>query len=180
MEAIKIITGVGELLRGRWLTFDALAQRFQTLELARNPNCPLCGHSPTIRGLHPQEDAPETCEPPPATTLAPEDFPLEISVVESKERREAQPDRTLIIDVREPYELEICRIDGARHIPMRQIPDCVSGLDRDKYLLILCHSGARSRRVTEFLRSRGFVAVSNITGGIDAWAEQIDPGMRRY
>jgi rhodanese-related sulfurtransferase len=90
------------------------------------------------------------------------------------------PDRTVIIDVREPYEIEICQIEGSRSIPMRQIPEQLDTLDRDKHLLILCHSGGRSRRVTEFLRGRGFTAVSNISGGIDAWAEEIEPGMRRY
>jgi sulfur-carrier protein adenylyltransferase/sulfurtransferase len=180
MEAIKFITGIGELLRGRLLTYDALAQQFHTLGLPRNPHCPLCGHSPSIRELRRPDNANAACDAPAAPTLVPDDFPLEISVVESKERREIEPERTLIIDVREPYELEICRIEGAEHIPMRQIPERIDSLARDKYLLILCHSGARSRRVTEFLRSRGFPAVSNITGGIDAWAEQIDPGMRRY
>jgi adenylyltransferase/sulfurtransferase len=63
---------------------------------------------------------------------------------------------------------------------MRQIPENVDALPRDKHLLILCHSGARSRRVTDFLRARGLNAVSNITGGIDAWAREIEPGMRRY
>jgi adenylyltransferase/sulfurtransferase len=63
---------------------------------------------------------------------------------------------------------------------MRQIPGHVETLSRDKHLLILCHSGGRSLRVTEFLRSRGLNAVSNIAGGIDAWAEEIEPGMRRY
>jgi adenylyltransferase/sulfurtransferase len=108
------------------------------------------------------------------------EFPLELSVTEVQQRRAASPERSVIIDVREPYELEICRIEGARHIPMRQIPEHVDTLDRDKHLLILCHSGMRSRRVTEFLRSRGLNAVSNISGGIDAWAEEIEPGMRRY
>lgn len=108
------------------------------------------------------------------------DYPLEIPVAEVKQLRDATPDRTAIIDVREPYELDICRIDGAQHIPMRQIPAQLDSLARDKHLLILCHVGGRSRRVTEFLRAQGFHAVSNITGGINAWAEEIEPGMQRY
>ena len=108
------------------------------------------------------------------------EIPLELSVHEVKQRREAAPDRTVIIDVREPYELDICRVAGAEHIPMRQIPEHVDALARDKHLMILCHSGVRSMRVTEFLRARGFTAVSNIAGGIDAWAEEIEPGMQRY
>ena len=82
--------------------------------------------------------------------------------------------------MREPYEIEICRVAGAEHIPMRQIPERADALPRDKHLLILCHAGGRSRRVTEFLRARGFNAVTNIAGGINAWAEEIEPGMARY
>ena len=106
--------------------------------------------------------------------------PLEISVTEAKSLREQSPDGTVIIDVREPFELDICRVAGAVHIPMRQVPEQVDSLPRDKHLLILCHAGSRSRRVTEFLRARGLPAVSNITGGIDAWAVEVEPGMQRY
>ena len=108
------------------------------------------------------------------------EYPLEISVIDAKRLRDAAPDRTTIIDVREPYELEICHVDGAQHIPMRQIPEQLESLPRDKHLLILCHAGGRSLRVTQFLRAQGLSAVSNIAGGIDAWAEEIEPGMRRY
>src|SRR5262249_33033376 len=112
--------------------------------------------------------------PAPTPAMAETEFPLEVSVQETKQLRDAQPALTAIIDVREPYELEICRIEGAEHIPMRQIPEHLDTLPKDKHLLILCHVGGRSRRVTEFLRTRGFTAVSNIAGGIDAWAEEID------
>ena len=108
------------------------------------------------------------------------DFPLEVSVAEANRLRQSAPERTLIIDVREPFELAICQVEGAEHIPMRQIPEQVDALPRDKHLLILCHSGGRSYRVTEFLRARGFSAVSNVAGGIDAWAEEIEPGLARY
>jgi sulfur-carrier protein adenylyltransferase/sulfurtransferase len=180
LETIKLITGTGELLRGRLLTYDALSQHFQTLQLARNPSCPLCGSSPSIHQL--AETAKDsTCEPSRVSAAAMNnELPLEITVAEAKRRREAAPNHTAIIDVREPYEVEICHIEGAEHIPMRQIPGHVDALDREKHLMILCHSGVRSRHVTEFLRSHGLHAVSNITGGIDAWAEQLDPGMRRY
>ena len=108
------------------------------------------------------------------------EYPIEITVTEAKQRYDAAPDRTMIIDVREPYELEICRIPEATHIPMRQIPETMDQLPRDKHLLVLCHAGMRSRRVTEYLRACGFTAVSNIAGGIDAWARELAPDMRRY
>lgn len=180
LEAIKLLAGIGAPLRGRLLAYEALHQQFQTLQLARDPGCPLCGARPSIRAVAPERYAAITCAPAPETPMPETEFPLEISVTEAKELRDAAPDRTTIIDVREPYELEICQVAGAAHIPMRQIPEHLDALPRDKHLLILCHAGGRSRRVTEFLRARGLSAVSNIAGGIDAWAEEIEPGMRRY
>lgn len=108
------------------------------------------------------------------------EFPLEVSAPEAHRLRTTAPERTTIIDVREPQELDVCAIAGAEHIPMRQIPERLSTLPRDRHLLILCHAGVRSLRVTEFLRAQGFPAVSNIAGGIDAWAQQVDPTLRRY
>ena len=86
----------------------------------------------------------------------------------------------LMVDVREPAEVSTCSIDGSRHITMRQIPDYLAELPRDRQLLILCHVGVRSLRVTQFLRANGFAQVSNVAGGINAWAEQIDPNLARY
>jgi adenylyltransferase/sulfurtransferase len=108
------------------------------------------------------------------------DHPLELSVTEAKHLLDTAADRTVLIDVREPHEVEICRIAGSEPIPMRQIPEHLATLPKDKHLLIQCHHGARSLRVTEYLRAHGYPAVSNIAGGIDAWAEQIDPAMPRY
>jgi adenylyltransferase/sulfurtransferase len=178
LEAIKLIVGFGEPLRGRLLTYDALTQRTATLTLPRDPHCPLCGQAPRIRELLP-ENYTLAC-PTPVPPMPDADYPLEITVQEARQLRDAAPERTLIIDVREPFEVDICRVAGAEHIPMRQIPERLETLPRDKQLLILCHAGGRSLRVTEFLRARGFEKVTNIAGGIDAWAEEIEPGMRRY
>ncbi len=103
--------------------------------------------------------------------------PLEIDVATA-----AQQFRTgaLLLDVREPFEIAICAVAGSRHIPMRQIPENLKALPRDQPILVLCHHGVRSLRVTEYLRAQGFPQVSNIAGGITAWAEQIEPGMPRY
>ena len=181
LEAMKLITGIGEPLRGRLLTYDALRQDFQTLTLPRDPACPLCGSDPAIREIDPARYSAACVAPSVSESLMPNhDVPLEVSVAEASRLRLSAPEGTLIIDVREDFELAICRVDGARHIPMRQIPEQVDALPRDKHLLILCHSGGRSYRVTEFLRARGLNAVSNIAGGIDAWAGEIEPGMARY
>jgi len=106
--------------------------------------------------------------------------PLELSVEETKRLLDTQPERVLLIDVREPHELEICRIAGAEPIPMRRIPEHVGSLPKDRHLLIHCHHGGRSLRVTEYLRAHGYDAVSNVAGGIDAWSLAIDPSVPRY
>ena len=112
--------------------------------------------------------------------MANEAVPLEIPVAEAKRLLDENPGRAQLIDVREPLELQICAVQGATPIPMQQIPSHLDELPRDKHLLVLCHHGGRSMRVTQFLRAKGFFQVTNVAGGIDAWAEQIEPGMRRY
>ena len=105
--------------------------------------------------------------------------PLEINVVETKQLLE-KPGQVELIDVREPFERELCAIAGSTHVPMGQIPEQLATLPKDRHLLIYCHHGGRSMRVTQFLRGQGYTQVTNVGGGIDAWAEQIDPGMKRY
>jgi rhodanese-related sulfurtransferase len=106
--------------------------------------------------------------------------PLEISVATARQLLDASPGSTLLLDVREAFEREICRLPGGLHIPLRQIPENLPALPRDRHILVLCHHGGRSRRVTEFLRHHGLDTVSNIAGGIDAWAAEIDPSLARY
>jgi len=107
-------------------------------------------------------------------------FPLEVTVTEARALAAERPGNVWLIDVREADELKICQLPGAQHIPMRQIPAHVATLPRDRHLLVLCHHGSRALQVTRFLRAQGFPAVSNIEGGIEAWAEEFDPAMRRY
>jgi rhodanese-related sulfurtransferase len=105
------------------------------------------------------------------------EVPLEVDVATAAQYLK---DGALLLDVREPDELAICRIDGSRDIPMRQIPENLAALPRDRLILALCHHGGRSMRVTQFLRANGFSQVANVTGGIDAWAAEIDPQIARY
>jgi rhodanese-related sulfurtransferase len=105
------------------------------------------------------------------------DAPLEVDVTTAANLlREG----AILLDVREPYEVALCSVAGSRHVPMRQIPERMRELPADGQILVLCHIGARSMRVTQFLRQNGFTQVSNVAGGIDAWAEQLDPAMVRY
>ena len=85
-----------------------------------------------------------------------------------------------VLDIREPQELAVCIIDGSITIPMRQIPNELEGLPRKDPLIVVCHHGIRSARVTEFLRMNGFDNVWNLAGGIDAWSRHVEPDMPRY
>ncbi|MBC7366893.1 MAG: molybdopterin-synthase adenylyltransferase MoeB [Undibacterium sp.] len=187
LETIKLITGIGESLRGRLLTYDALGQNFSTLKIPRAAACRACGPQPAITTLDSANydfacapAAASTPAAPAATAMPDPTVPLEISVEETQRLLTRAPADTVLIDVREPYEFEICTIAGAELIPMRQIPEKLADLSRDKHLLIHCHHGGRSLRVTEYLRAQGFTRVSNVAGGIEAWAERIDPTLRRY
>jgi len=109
--------------------------------------------------------------------------PLEINVAQAQvllRETSETPAPALLIDLREAHELEIARIDTARHIPLGDLPQQADTLPRDRPLLLLCHHGGRSRRATEYLRHLGFENATNVVGGIDAWAEQIDPSLARY
>lgn len=180
LEAIKLITGIGESLRGRLLTYDALNQTFATLKIARDPSCAACGPAATITALDPARYDFSCAPAAPSPTMSDPTVPLEISVEETHRLLTTAPADTVLIDVREPYEFEICRIAGAEPIPMRQIPERLAELPRDKHLLIHCHHGGRSLRVTEFLRAQGLARVSNVAGGIEAWSERIDSALQRY
>lgn len=103
----------------------------------------------------------------------------EISATEAAKLIENSEDAVLL-DVREHSELEICRIEGALHIPMGEIPDRADSLPKDRSLIVLCHHGMRSANVQQYLVARGFENTLNLAGGIHAWAIEVDPDMARY
>lgn len=179
LEAIKWCTQAGNTLQGQFLTFDGLRSSFRSLKVPRDPQCPACGLHPTIRTLDPKRYRP-ACERTTSMSSEPTAVPIELSATEASRLLGGDPAKVTLIDVREPFETEICNIAGAELIPMRQIPAKLPELPKDRHLLILCHHGGRSMRVTEFLRQNGFDQVSNVAGGIDAWADQVDHSLRRY
>jgi rhodanese-related sulfurtransferase len=95
-------------------------------------------------------------------------------------RRDASREAPVIIDVREPWEVAICRIDGSRALPLRDLPGAIDDLPRDRDLVIVCHHGARSFHAAAWLAQAGFARVKNLRGGLAAWAQEIDPTMARY
>ena len=86
----------------------------------------------------------------------------------------------LLLDVREPWEYELCHIEGARLIPMGQIDSALDSLDADREIIVICHHGGRSQRVADYLERSGFTNVANLTGGIDAWTNDVDPSLAKY
>ena len=187
MEAIKLITGVGEPLAGRLLVVDALSSRITTLNLKKDPACPTCGDNPEILEINAARYD-WACDPEPAmpvmtaSDLDPLDPNLggEIDVSAAASLLKDHPEQVQLIDVREPFEIDICSIEGSRKIPMGSIPEQVRSIPKDKRILLLCHHGGRSLQVTNYLQQRGFSLATNIHGGIHQWAEQIDPTLQKY
>lgn len=103
----------------------------------------------------------------------------EISASEAANLRENDPE-VVFLDVREDSELEICRIEGALHIPMGLIPERIEALPKDGKLVVLCHHGMRSLNVVQYLEAIGHTNAINMSGGIHAWAVDVDPGLRCY
>jgi adenylyltransferase/sulfurtransferase len=173
-EVIKLILGAGDSLIGRLLLVDALAMRFRELRVRKNPDCPVCGTNPTVKELIDYnqfcgirgEDAPSTAKVP------------EIQVAELKRRLDAGED-IFILDVREPHEYQICNV-GGHLIPLGDLPKRIHELDSSREIVVHCKSGARSAKAVDFLRQSGFKRASNLTGGILAWADKIDPSIPKY
>ncbi len=170
VEAIKLIVGIGEPLIGRLLHFDALKVKFRELNLRRDPQCPVCGENPTIFS---PIDYDQFCGVRDEETV-----PI-ISVNELKRKMDAR-EAFKLVDVREPFEYEIARIDGAQLIPLGEIAERAGELQREQQIVVHCHSGTRSAQAVRLLQHRGFNNVYNLEGGIDAWSDQIDPSVPKY
>ncbi|MGC2112851.1 MAG: molybdopterin-synthase adenylyltransferase MoeB [Candidatus Korobacteraceae bacterium] len=173
-EAIKLIVGSGEPLVGRLLLVDALAMRFRELKLRKNPDCPMCGDHPTITQLIDYE---HFCGIPggqnPATATIGDMTPEEL-----KQRLDAGDD-LFILDVRDPHEYQISNL-GGHLIPLNDLPKRVSELDSSREIVVHCKMGGRSAKAVDFLKQAGFTKVHNLAGGINAWAERVDPKVPKY
>ena len=174
LETIKLILGIGEPLIGKLLLFDALKMKFRELKLRKDPECPVCGENPTVKELIDYE---AFCGITPEQIL--HQSGLEITPEELKEKLENGED-IILIDVREPVEYEINRIEGSKLIPLSKLPEKVNELDQTREIVLYCKMGGRSARAVQLLRELGFTRVKNLAGGIDAWIEKIDPTMPRY
>lgn len=175
MAAEVIAVLLGQRTSSRLQLVDVSAGTARVVQLKPDPDCPACGLRPTILTITKATYTPTLCP----THHSMSDHPLEISIEETA-RLLASAKPPLLIDVREPGEHATCCIDGAKLIPMASLPERLAEIPQGVPVLIHCHHGGRSMKVTQFLRAKGYTMVSNVQGGIEAWSLKIDPKVRRY
>ncbi len=176
-EVIKLILGIGEPLIGKLLLYDALDMSMQVIHLRKNPQCKVCGESPEITRLIDYE---AFCGVP---TGAPQENGLEgekvIEPLELKERLK-RGDELILIDVRDPVEQQVSALPGALVIPLERLGQRMKELDPEREYVLFCRTGVRSARGVRQMSAAGFRKVKNLRGGLNAWAEQVDPTMMKY
>ena len=177
-ETIKLIAGIGEPLIGQLMIYDALEMSYRKIKVRKDPKCPLCSDKPTQTALLPDYEA--FCGVlSDAAEVAVKDST--ISVTELKAKIDNN-DKFLLIDVREPSEFEIVKIPGAVLIPKQGFLDgsALAGLPQDKPIILHCKSGVRSAECLAILKSAGFADATHVSGGVVAWAKQIDTSLPVY
>ncbi len=172
-ETIKYLTGLGDTLVGRLLLVDAARMQFRTIELRPDPACPLCGTREQTTLI----DYEAFCglRPEPARAGAiPQLTPRALA------QRIAAGDAPVLLDVREPWEYDTARVEGATLVPLGELLHQVPPLARDRDIVVLCHHGGRSQQAAQWLHASGVTRVFNLAGGIDAWSVEVDPSIPRY
>ncbi|MCH8273457.1 MAG: molybdopterin-synthase adenylyltransferase MoeB [Armatimonadetes bacterium] len=173
-EALKLILGKGEPLIGTLLTVDTLSMEFRRFEVQKDANCHICGQEPTIRELIDYE---LFCGVgPPGESIA----GVPQLTVQELGARLRDGDGVILLDVREPHELRVSRLDPCVHIPMDDVPERLNELNKDDEILVLCSGGRRSQAIAEYLLEQGFKSVKNVAGGINAYAVEVDDSMPTY
>lgn len=173
LEVLKWILGIGESAAGRLLLVDALALRVREIAVRRDPACVVCGDAPTLTEL---VDYDSFCG------IAPFDGELaetEISPAALAAALGANRPPVLV-DVREEWEFAVAALPGSRLVPLAELPARLGELPTDEELVAICHHGMRSEAARALLVRAGFARVSSLAGGVDAWARERDPAMRRY
>ena len=180
-EAIKLITGVGDPLIGELVVYDALESVFRKVRIRKDPNCAVCGDNPTVTELIDYETFCGTISPEAAEAAR----DSTISVIDLKEMldaRERGETDFLLVDVREPAEYEIVRIDGAVLIPKDEflLGDALEDLPQDKPIVLHCKVGGRSAEVLAVVKGAGFSNAVHVGGGVVAWVNQVEPDKPSY
>ncbi|MDZ7269847.1 MAG: molybdopterin-synthase adenylyltransferase MoeB [candidate division KSB1 bacterium] len=174
-EALKLILGIGEPLVGRLLLFDALTMRFREMKLHKDPACPVCGEAPTITALIDYE---QFCGMPGAGDVHGGHNSFDISATELARRLKTED--IYLLDVREPYEFEICALPGAHLVPLAQLPERLAEIDGSRPIVAYCRSGKRSAQAVRLLHQAGYPSARNLAGGILAWSEEVDATVPKY
>ena len=177
-ETVKLILGKGETLSGRLMLYDALNMKFRELRLRRNPECPVCGDNPTVTELIdyqqfcgiPQQAAAEAEQAGKMPEIAPKDLKAKLDAGED----------VFVLDVRQPHEYDIAKIEGTTLIPLDQLAQRVDELESTADIFIHCKSGVRSAKAQKLLKDMGFSRVTNVAGGILRWADEVDPSIAKY
>lgn len=173
LEALKLLLHMGDPLVGRLLLFDGLRLQFRELQVKPDPACPICGPSASIRELIDYE---AFC----GLQARPGTGAEEIVVTELERALSSEAAQPIVIDVREAWEWEIAHIPGSVLIPLSSLGDRLSEIDPRREVVTVCHRGMRSRTARDLLTAAGYGPVRSLAGGIDAWAEVLDPKMMRY
>jgi molybdopterin/thiamine biosynthesis adenylyltransferase/rhodanese-related sulfurtransferase len=177
IETLKVLLGIGETLVGRLLLFNALELSFEFIKLRKNPLCKVCGQNPSVTDLI---DYDAFCGIPGiehGIGLTGKKFEISAAELASCMQR---GDELVLLDVREPHELEISRLPGARLIPLGELPSHLAELDKNAKIVLFCRSGTRSGRALEMLLAAGFSRARHLAGGINGWAREVDPGLPVY
>ncbi|MFT4691650.1 MAG: molybdopterin-synthase adenylyltransferase MoeB [Verrucomicrobiia bacterium] len=175
-EIIKLALGKGTSLIGRLMLYNALDMKFREVKLRPDPKCPICGDNPTVTELIDYE---QFCgiQPAPAE---PEANPDEVTVQDMKKAMDDPSLNIKVIDVREPDEIEIAKVEGVPLFPLSKLPERFPELDPNQQYYIHCKAGGRSMKALNFLRESGFKYLKSVKGGITAWSEEIDPNVPKY
>jgi len=175
-EALKVLLGIGQPLIGRLLLYNALDLSFDFVKLKKNPHCRVCGPRADVKALVNYE---EFCGVPGHQhTEVPGAAASDISPLEL--RAQLAAGGLVLLDVREPHELEISAMAGAVNVPLGTLAARLAELDTSKEMVVFCKSGTRSARALELLTSAGFKKVRNLRGGINAWAREVDRTLPTY
>ncbi len=176
-EVLKLVLELGDVLCGRLLLVDVAAMSFLEVRIPRNPDCAVCGATPSITELIDYEEFCSGGEP-----LLPDSPEVEALAVSPEEvqRMMEQGPGVLLLDVRSTGERALAELEGALAIPLTELMRRMREVPRDRPIVVCCHEGERSRQAVVLLKSAGFPDVWWMAGGLDAWAARIDPSMIRY
>ena len=176
-ETVKLIIGVGEPLINRFMIYDALSMKFRELKLRRDPDCPVCGDSPTVTQLIDYE---QFCGITPVTQVPDDSSSGDDVTVEELKISIDNNEGIFLLDVRESQEHRICSIPGSVLIPLGELSSRINELSSNEDVVVHCKSGVRSAKAVKILRDAGFKKAKNLSGGILRWIDVVDPSLPKY